>query len=194
MSSRDFQIALARLIASPQLCERTLVNEEPFFNRYSLCDREKKRLHAVLRQRGISACCSLYRMNRITPIYTQLSNTSLLLNDDLVPLVEEFWLLHADTSLQFREEVSEFGRFLMAKIDQKVVRLPYLKEVLLLEITLNKLSYLPEGELLYIKFDYDIYEILQSLNNGSLKSAIIHPASTLYKLSLRNQKVQMEVI
>ncbi|MEJ7911923.1 MAG: hypothetical protein WKF70_02125 [Chitinophagaceae bacterium] len=75
---RDFQIVFAKLIASPQLCERMLIDKKPFFSNNNLSDTEKKRLHFVLRQKGMSACYSLYRINRITPIYTLLAYTSLL--------------------------------------------------------------------------------------------------------------------
>ncbi len=194
MSSPDFQIALAKLIASPQLCQKVLIDEEPFFSGFALSEKEKLRLHSVLRQKGISACCSLYRMNRITPVYTQLSNTSALLGDDLVPIIEEFWVLYSDTSLQFKEEVLEFGRFLMNKIENGSVKIPYLKEVLELEMVINELSYMPEGEYRVLKFDHDIFKILLSLQEENLYTGTIEKSDTVYKIYLENQKLQMDII
>lgn len=194
MNSPDFQIAFARLIASPQLCERVLLDEDNFFSEFVLTDKEKTRLHSVLRQKGISACCSLYRMNRITPIYTQLSNTSELLGDDLVTLVEEFWLQHHDSTLQFKEEVLGFCRFLMNKIESSILKIPHLKEVLQLEMAINELSYIPEGEYRLLKFDHDIFKVLQSLNKGVLLTETIDEINIVYKMYLENQKLQMEII
>src|SRR5437868_8635604 len=122
MSLPDFQKAFASLIASPALCKAVLADENAFFADYDLTEKEKTRIHSVLRQRGISACCTLYRMNRITPIYTQLSNTSALLGDDFVPLADEFWQQHANTTLQFRDEVSKFGELILQKIEKGIVK------------------------------------------------------------------------
>jgi hypothetical protein len=190
----DFQIALAKLIGSPQLCETVLRDETVFFAEFDLTEKEKKRLNSVLRQKGISACCSLYRMNRITPVYTQLINTSTLLGDGLVPLVEEFWLQYPEPTLQFRDEVLEFGRFLMNKIETGIVHIPYLKQVLQVEIAINELSYLPEGEIRMLKFGLDIFKILQCVNTGTLQEETIEKDDNLYKMYLEDQKLQMEIV
>lgn len=194
MSLPDFQTAFARLIASPQLCEKVLVNEDDFFEGYTLTTREKARLHSVLRQKGMSACCSLYRLNRITPLYTQLSNTATLLMDDFVPLAEEYWQLYPDFTLQFKDEVLAFSHFLRQKIAEGSITTPYLKEVLQLEIAINELSYVPEGECKVLPFDYDIFQILHALNNGNLRDGTIEKSPTLAKIYLQNQKLQMDIL
>jgi hypothetical protein len=194
VSSRDFQIAIAKLIASPQLCENVLADEGAFFAEFVLTDRERRRMHSVLRQQGMSACCSLYRMNRITPIYMQLSNTSTLLTDDLIPLMEEFWKYLSNTSLQFKEEVLEFGNFLMNKIETGVVTTPYLKDVLHLEIAMNELSYLTEGEYRILKFEHDIFQVLQCLSAGTLCTAKIEKSNVLYKMYMQNLEIQMDIV
>jgi hypothetical protein len=194
VSSHDFQIAITKLIASPQLCMKTLINEEAFFSDFDLTDKEKRRLHSVLRQKGISACCSLYRMNRVTPVYTQLSNTSTLLGDDLIPIIEEFWQYLSATSLQFKEEVLEFGNFLMNKIELGLVKIPYLKEVLQLELAMNELSYLPQGEFRVLRFEHDIFKILQCLAAGTLSTEKIGNSEILYKMYLKNQEIQMDEV
>lgn len=193
MSTPDFQIAMAKLIASPETCEKTLVDENNFFSEFNLSAKEKKRIHSILRQKGISACCSLYRMNRITPIYMQLSNTSFLLGDDFVPLMEEFWLHYAETSLQFKEEVLEFGKFLMQKIETGTINISYLKEVLQLEIAINELSYSAEGEFRILKFDFDIFQILYFLSTGTLKKLSVNKSELIYKIYLQDQKLKMDI-
>ena len=194
MSSTDFQIALAKLIASPQLCEKALADQDSFFADFVLTEKEKRRLHSVLRQKGISACCSLYRMNRVTPVYTQLSNTCTLLGDELLPVIEGFWEYFSGTSLQFKEEVLEFGSFLMNKIDTGMVKIPFLKEVLQLEIAMNELSYLPEGETRVLQFEHDIFQLLHSLAGGTLDSDVIEKSQAVHKMYLKNMEIQMDVI
>jgi len=193
MSARDFQLAFASLIASPQTCCELLTAEGPFFSRFDLSEKEKLRLRAIVRQRGVSACCSLYRMNRVTPVYSQLSNTCALLKDKLIPLIEEFWQYLTKPSLQFREEVLEFGNFLMNKINVGAIGLPYLKEVLQLEIAMNELSYLPEGEYRMLGFEHDIFFILQALAEGKLEEAVVPYSAKRYKMYIKDDRVEMEM-
>ncbi len=195
MSSPDFQIAMARLIASPQLCEQVLLDEDSFFSKYVLSAKERKRLHAVLRQKGISACCSLYRMNRVTPVYTQLTNTCTILGDRLlVKLLEEFWLIQAETTLQFRDEVLEFGRFVRQKIQTGVLAIPFLEEVLGLEMIINELSYLPEGQCRILEWEHDIIEVLRALQSGELDEKNIARAPRKYRIYLHDQQIEMELV
>jgi hypothetical protein len=192
MSARDFQLAFARLIASPETCYKAISAEQQFFAGFELTEKEKKRLHSVVRQRGISACCSLYRMNRVTPVYSQLSNSCALLGDDLIPLVEEFWRHLSAPSLQFREEVLGFGHFLMDRIVKGWVCVPYLKEVLQLEIAMNELSYLPEGEFRILRFEHDIFCVLQALAQGSLPDDSIPESDMEYKMYIRDHAIKMD--
>lgn len=194
MSARDFQLAFASLIASPETCCELLTDEASFFDRFDLTEKEKLRLHAIVRQKGISACCSLYRMNRVTPVYSQLSNTCALLKDKLIPLVEEFWRHLTKPSLQFREEVLEFGNFLMNKINAGGISIPYLKEVLRLEIAMNELSYLPEGEYRMLRFEHNIFFVLQALAEEKLEEADVPCSDEEYKMYIRNDRVEMEVL
>lgn len=193
MSAHDFQLAFASLIASPETCCEMLTAEESFFARFDLTEREKLRLHTIVRQKGISACCSLYRMNRVTPVYSQLSNTCALLKDKLIPLIEEFWRYLTKPSLQFREEVLEFGDFLMNKINTEIISIPYLKEVLQLEIAMNELSYLPEGEYRMLRFEHDIFFVLKALAEGKLENADVPYSAERYKMYMKNDRIEMEM-
>jgi hypothetical protein len=194
LSLPDFQLAFARLIASPRLCVETIANENNFFAAYELSDKEKRRLHAVLRQKGISACCSLYRMNRVTPVYSQLSNTCTILGDDLIPVIEAFWNQLTAPSLQFKEEVLGFGHFLMDKIDRGLIAKSYLKEILQLEMTMNEISYLPQGEFRIVSFQYDIHEILNALAAGNLHEQNLPPFPVVYKLYMHNLEMKMDLL
>lgn len=193
MSAHDFQLAFASLIASPETCCEMLTAEESFFARFDLTEREKLRLHTIVRQKGISACCSLYRMNRVTPVYSQLSNTCALLKDKLIPLIEEFWQYLTKPSLQFREEVLEFGDFLMNKINTEIISIPYLKEMLQLEIAMNELSYLPEGEYRMLRFEHDIFFVLKALAEGKLENADVPYSVERYKMYMKNDRIEMEM-
>lgn len=194
MSLPDFQRALARLIAAPEVCEETIIDDAPFFAGYDLTEREKTRLRSVLRQKGISACCSLYRMNRITPVYTQLSNSAILLGDAFVPLVTAFWRQLPDTTLQFRDEVLLFGNYLHEQLATGALVLPYLKEVLQLELAINGLSYLPGDGAQLLCFDHDITGILQCLREGTLGQTAIPSSSQQYRLSMAGGELQLEPV
>lgn len=190
----DFQVALAKLIASPLLCEQLLAGQESFLADFILTEKEKKRLLSVVKQKGMSACCSLYRMNRVTPVYTQLSNTCALLGDDLIPVVQQFWLECTDTSLQFKEEVLLFAAFLLRRIENGTLSSPYLKDVLLLETAMNELSYLPEGETRLLRFEHDIFLLLHAIANGYLQQQNIPLSQTVYQMYLRNMEIQIDAV
>jgi hypothetical protein len=194
MISPDFQLAFADLIASPELCENALQNEAAFFSSYQLSEKEKLRLHSVLRQKGMNTCCSLYRMNRITPLYMQLTNTALILGDLFVKIVKDFWKYYTKSSLQFKEEVLAFGYYLLEQIETGKIKIPYLKEVLHLEIAINELNYMPEGNSKQLDFEYDILEILYYLDKKTLAQQKFKPQKTSYTVYLKENKLAMELI
>ncbi|HTJ12189.1 MAG TPA: hypothetical protein VL547_09195 [Dinghuibacter sp.] len=187
MSAHDFQLAMGNLIASPALCRSLLSDGAPVLSAFDLSPRELSRLLAVVhQQKGMSACCTLYRMNRITPLYGQLSNSCMLLGDRLAPLVEAFWSEMRDTTMQFKHEVLAFGQFLLRQPPD----IPYLRDVLTLELAMNELSY-AAGER-YLRFDHDIFSLLAALRSGTLESADIAPSSTRYRLYIREHEITME--
>jgi len=47
MSARDFQLAFAGLIASPETCYKALSAEEVFFAGFDLTEKEKSRLKCL---------------------------------------------------------------------------------------------------------------------------------------------------
>jgi hypothetical protein len=141
MSQSAFQKALCDLIASPQLCVAARLKPEEVFGNYVLTDRELQRLISVVNQRGMSTNCTLYRVNRITPIYTLLPNTSFLLGDELVRLAEKFWALER-SDMQFKLEIEHFGDFLREQIDQHSIENEFVEEMLDFELAINSLRFL----------------------------------------------------
>src|SRR5262245_17059209 len=92
----DFQQALADLVASPELCQaiRDLPEPEPLLAEYRLTPRERARLIAIARHPGMSANCTVYRSNRLTPIVLNLPDTCHALGPSLRPLLDRFWATH----------------------------------------------------------------------------------------------------
>ena len=153
MSLLSFQKALTDLIASPRLCVEARHHPDEVFNRYNLTLLERMRLRTVIFQKGMSVSCTLYRVNRITPIYTMLPYTCLLLGEKLIPLVEEFWEVCRKSDLQFKREIEGFVSFLQTKIAASSLQDPYLLEILLMEAAINELKFLPREQLLQQEWD-----------------------------------------
>jgi hypothetical protein len=141
MSLRDFQRALCDLIASPRLCLRMRERPEEVLARYELTPREARRLTSVVWQRGMSVNCTLYRVNRVTPVYSMLPLTCFLLGDALLPELETFWAEFTDTDLQYKTEIQRFAAFLHRRIEQGHVDMPCLAEVLEFELAVNELRF-----------------------------------------------------
>lgn len=148
MSLLSFQKALTDLIASPQLCLQMRTDPAALLLRYDLTPREQARLQTVVHQPGMSVSCTLYRVNRITPIYTMLPYTCFLLGHTLVPLAEEFWEICNRSDLQFKREITIFGEFLLHKIASGTLDNPYLREIVAMELAINELNFLPREALL----------------------------------------------
>lgn len=148
MSLLSFQQALTDLIASPQLCVQLRHHPEDTLAPYDLTARERFRLQTVVMQRGMSVSCTLYRVNRITPVYTMLPYTCFLLGAALIPLAEEFWTIDNRSDLQFKREINIFGEFLLKKINEGALQNPYLAEIIRMELAINELKFLPKESLL----------------------------------------------
>ncbi|HWV69770.1 hypothetical protein [Chitinophaga sp.] len=144
MSLLSFQKALTDLIASPQLCLQLRSDPTAVLIRYDLNSRERLRLQAVVYQQGMSVSCTLYRVNRITPVYTMLPYTCFLLGAQLMPVIEEFWAIDNRSDLQFKREISIFGEFLLQKLLGGDLANPYLREIVVMELAINELKFLPK--------------------------------------------------
>ena len=85
----------------------------------------------------------MYRSNRVTPIYTLLNFTCLLLADDLKLELERYWTSSDLTDLQFKQEVERFGLYLKRRISTGCFKSPFLEEVLDFELAMNELQFIP---------------------------------------------------
>lgn len=148
MSLLSFQKALTDLIASPQLCLQLRSDPTTVLLQYDLTSRERLRLQAVVYQQGMSVSCTLYRVNRITPVYTMLPYTCFLLGAQLIPVIEEFWAIDNRSDLQFKREISIFGEFLLQKLLGGELVNPYLREIVVMELAINELKFLPRNLLM----------------------------------------------
>lgn len=143
MTLQAFQRALSELVASPPLCLAVRAGEEDFFRRFDLSEKEKVRLREAVWQPGMSVSCSIYRSNRITPLYTMLHFSCLLLADRLKTEVEEFWAGSDAPDLQFKPEIERFGQFLKRRIAAGAITSPFLVEVLDFELAVSTLQFIP---------------------------------------------------
>ena len=141
MSLASFQRALCDLIASPDLCVRLTHAPEEVLPNYDLSPRERRRLVGVVRQPGMSTTCTLYRVNRITPLYTLMPLTSFLLGDRLIAEAEAYWAEFPGSDLQFRLEVERFAGFLQGRLRTGQLEDPYLEEVIEFETAAAALRY-----------------------------------------------------
>ncbi len=148
MSIAAFQRALCDLIASPPLCLALRAAPGPVLAGYELTARERKRLTEVVWQRGMSTNCTLYRSNRITPIYTLLNYTCLSLGDQFGPLMDRFWDAREYRDGQFHSEVERFGTFLRRQIANGAVASPFAGELLDFELARNELEFGPRKAVL----------------------------------------------
>lgn len=169
MSLLSFQQALAALIASPELCVEARQWPDKVFSPYDLTDRERKRLETVVFQRGMSVNCTLYRVNRITPIYTLLPYTCLLLGGRLMPLATAFWEACRQSDLQFKREIELFTDYVEKQINEGQLQILYLPEILRMETAINALKFLPKQQdaascVRYIPFEHEPGPLLEALS------------------------------
>ncbi len=148
MTAAAFQLALAELVASPVQCLEIRERPTPILERYDLSEREKRRLVCMVRQPGMSTNCTLYRSNRVTPIYTLLQSTCFVLGDLLGPELDEYWAHFDFDDLQFKQEIERFGNFLKHRIAAGKLEIPILAEVLDFDLAWNALRFSPRRRIL----------------------------------------------
>jgi hypothetical protein len=213
MSVASFQQALCDLIASPRLCRALRAAPEPVLTNYDLSAREQARLREVVWQRGMSTNCSLYRANRLTPIYMVLTYTCRSLGDQFRALLDEFWDAEIYRDGQFPREVERFAAFLRDRIADGVVSNPFTAELLEFELALNALRFAPRRQLLHelqggpapdpdtpcrlhplarlVRFRHDPAALLDAAERGLIAAVKIPPQETLIVLSIVNGDVSV---
>jgi hypothetical protein len=113
----DFQQALADLTASPAFCRAVREDARALSGRYSLTDRERARLIAIVNHAGMAAACTVYRMNRIAPLAMNLPATLRALGPRCRDWVEAYWQDHPRGHAHFFVESDRFCRWAAARID-----------------------------------------------------------------------------
>jgi len=111
----DFQQAMADLIASPQRCQqlREAADSTVLLADYRLTRRERDRLVAIAAHPGMSANCTVYRSNRLTPLVLNLPDTCAALGPRLRDTVDRFWAAHpTDNFVHFLIESNRFATYL----------------------------------------------------------------------------------
>ncbi len=123
------------------------MGETEFLDQFELSEDERNRLLTVVWQPGMSVSCSLYRSNRVTPIYTLLNFTCLLLGSDLKRELEEYWTGSAMPDQQFGPEIERFGEYLRRRVDSGAIKSAYLMEVLDFELAMNELQFVSRTQI-----------------------------------------------
>jgi len=148
MTLAAYQQALADLISSPQRCLAARADPQSALSGYALSELERWRVASIVQQAGMSTNCSLYRSNRVTPIYTLLHFSCLALGDELEVELNGYWESVEFSDLQFQLEIARFAQFLKRRVEQGAVRLPWLPALLDFELARNELRFLPRRRLL----------------------------------------------
>lgn len=165
MSLLGYQQALCDLVASPQLCLGVRADRAAL-DGYDLTDRERDRIAAAVASRGMSVSCTLYRVNRITPLYSYLPLSCTLLGDGLVGQAEIYWREGKPEDLQFGPETVRFAGFLRRQLAAGAIDDPYLGEVLALELAVNALRRDPGSPPRAVTFAHDPVPVLEALAAG----------------------------
>src|SRR4029450_8549278 len=122
MSIAEFQGAFADLIASPERCVALREGAADILADYDMTPRERKRLETMVQHEAMSVNCSLYRVNRLIPVYSVLPHSCRLLGDRLMVELDAFWAASRHATLQYRWESWRFGLWLEERIAAR--RLP----------------------------------------------------------------------
>jgi hypothetical protein len=118
VSIQEFQRAFADLIADPRQCIEARSAPKRMLAGYDLTCREQERLAKMVWDEGMSINCTLYRVNRLTPVYSVMPLTCRLLGDKLSTELDAFWVASRNATLQYRWEAWRFGSHLLERIAQ----------------------------------------------------------------------------
>lgn len=150
MSLIAFQTALADLVASPAMCLAVRDKPDHALADYDLDARERRRLEAVVWQRGMSANCTVYRATRVTPLYTLLPLTVAALGEAMTAELDDYWAATARMDVHFDIEISRFAAHLRARLESGAVRTLHdpraITDVLAIEVAGELLRLAPAGQ------------------------------------------------
>jgi hypothetical protein len=112
----DFQQALSDITASPALCRALRADSELLGKRYRLTERETARLRAIAGHPGMTAACTVYRMNRLAPLAMNLRGTLRALGPALRRTIDAYWVDHPRGHAHFYIESCRFADWLAQAI------------------------------------------------------------------------------
>jgi hypothetical protein len=199
MAMLAFQQALCELIASPALCREVREDATAFLGRFDLSPREQQRLREVVWQRGMSTTCSLYRSNRVTPLYTLLHSTCMVLGRDLHRMLDAYWASSELRDLEFRHEIDHFAHFLKQRLAAGEIASPFVREILEFEVAVNHLRFAPkrtqrDGPLVrVVRFHHDPALLLTSLARGVVP-VVLPLAEHAVVLRTDGEQLRVEVV
>jgi len=113
----DFQQALADITASPAVCQAVRDDATSLRFRYNLTERESQRLLGIARHPGMSAACTVYRMNRLAPLAMNLRGTLHAFGPALRQLIDAYWAEYPRGHAHFYVESQRFAEWLAQRID-----------------------------------------------------------------------------
>lgn len=148
MSLLGYQNALAELIASPELCRAARRDPDAALGCYDLTPLERRRLAEAVHHPGMVVNCTLYRANRVGPIYARLANTCFGLGHRLREEMDRFWAEHPKPGFQVGPELHRFAGYLRRRIGEGAVDVPFLEAVLEYELAVYDVSVLPRRPVL----------------------------------------------
>lgn len=166
MSLLGFQRALADLAASPGLCAEAIANPAPVFQRYDLTPLEQRRLKAMVRDPLMATNCTLYRVNRVTPIYMYFPMTCQILGPGLRRQLDAFWSTHRAEDLQYVPETARFARFLKRQVQSGELRNDFIEEIVDYEAAMMELRFAPDSDRRRVRFSHDPARLLESLSKS----------------------------
>lgn len=143
MSLVEFQRAMARMAASPDLCRSVMDDAPAALAEYELTPREVERLASAAGQRGMRMNCMLYRNGRLSPLVSQLPGTFHLLGYGLRAVAEGFWAENPRVPRGVPGEMRRFAAFVRRRIDEGALTEPLLREVLDWEMETYEIALLP---------------------------------------------------
>jgi len=147
MSLIAFQLALADLATSAELCARVARDPDEALAGRDLTPLERRRIVSAAEQRGVAVNRALYRYNRTIPLTGVLRGTCYLLGGALSALSDEFWA-EGGLDRNQRREAERFVDFLRRALASGRVSSPYLAEVMEFELARYQVATRPREPLL----------------------------------------------
>lgn len=147
MSLLGFQLALADISASVEMCARVAADPDAALAGYELTPLERRRIEFAAGQKGMRVNVALYRYNRIITLVTVLPGTLHLLGGEGRAVADEFWA-QGGPDRNMRREAQRFAAFVRRALDVGRLASPYLREVVDFEMARYEVAMAPHPVLL----------------------------------------------